>query len=98
MSATNSTQDTKSKVWAYHNGAVMRGAAINDILDRLDKASRVARRLSTPTERESDDANVRALRASMLKVARMVKGIYNTIDREYGKSQYVHDVRVKLGD
>jgi hypothetical protein len=32
----------------------------------------------------------------MLRLAGLIKGIYNTLDREHTNAEYVHDVRMKL--
>jgi hypothetical protein len=77
-----------------HTGAVIRQVEISIILERLDKAFRTARRI---------DARQRKLEAGRdgrhsptFRLAGVIKGIYNTLDRAHGHAQYVHDVRMKL--
>jgi hypothetical protein len=81
--------------WAYHNGGVLSGAAIHDILDRLDKASQVARRIDA-RQMKLDGSHGKDYRSPVLRLAGLIEGIYNTLDREYGNAQYVHDVREEL--
>jgi hypothetical protein len=61
-----------------HPGVVFRQATIIDLFDRLDKASRAASRIG----------------ASGLKVSKLINGIYNKLDRDYCKAQYIRDVRL----
>jgi hypothetical protein len=69
--------------------------AISDILCRLDQASRVARRIDA-RQRKLDGDHGTVSRSPALRLAGLIKGIYNTLDREHVNAQYVHDVRMKL--
>jgi hypothetical protein len=81
--------------YPYHNGAVLSGAVINDILDRLDKASQVARRIGA-RQQKLDGKHGSKYRAPTHRLAGLIQGIYNTLAREHGEAQYVHDVREEL--
>jgi hypothetical protein len=77
-----------------HTGAVIRQVEISKILERLDRAFRTARRIDARQRKLEVDRNGR--RSPTFRLAGVIKGIYNTLDKEHMNAQYVHDVRMKL--
>jgi hypothetical protein len=73
------------------HGVAMHWSVIDDILSRLDQASRVARRIDA-RQRKLDGDHATGCRSPVLRLAGLIKGIYNTLDRAHGRSQYVDDV------
>jgi hypothetical protein len=71
-------------------GSILPQVAIREILVRLDKASSVARRIDARQRKLNGDRR----RSPVDRLAGLIKGLYNTLDREHGNSQYIHDVRL----
>jgi hypothetical protein len=71
-------------------GSILRQVTISELLERLDKAFLVASRIDARQQK----LNGARRRSPVRRLAGLIKGIYNTLDREHGKAAYIHDVRV----
>jgi hypothetical protein len=75
------------------HGAALPWFVIRDVLERMDQASQVARRIDA-RQRKPDHG--KDCRSPVLRLAGLIKGIYSTLDREYCNAQCVHDVRCPI--
>jgi hypothetical protein len=78
-----------------NTGVVVPQIEIAKLLERLDQASLTARRIDA-RQRKANGNHGGKYRSPTLRLAGLIKSIYDTLDRVHGEGLYVHDVREKL--
>jgi Peptidase S24-like len=74
------------------HGVALPWFVLSEILERLDQASEVARRIDARQRKLGGD-HATHYRSPVLRLAGLIKGIYSTLDREWGNAKCVDDVR-----
>jgi hypothetical protein len=75
-----------------HTGAVIPQLEISKMLERLDRAFCTARRIDARQRKLEGSRDGR--RSPTFRLAGVIKGIYNTLDKVHGNGEYVHDIRL----